>query len=302
MKSDMTNGMRYVFPKDFEDAFSEWCGRFRNCVGCRFKDVRDRSGLQGCRSSWGDARCYDLMDSAEYDRISCAYVDLARGIGMIGSMAFQGSVARYVSLPRSLRVIGANAFDGCDLLERVTVPKRVSLIGKCAFVGCAKLGVVIFQGGSALEEIGDLAFCECVSLQVLDLSFCRNLKRIGRGAFRGCTGLAKVVFPKGVEEVDHVAFASCRRLLGVYFRDGMKRLGENAFKGCFGLKDLCFPAGVEIGFRALDTGRPIAVKFAESFESVRHKAFYPWGLAVGSKIRCKEADGKWKTYDVGVFE
>ena len=74
---------------------------------------------------------------------------------------------REVVLNDGLKNIGDNAFRGCSL-DSITIPSTVVEIGTDAFQNCGKLKEVVFnEGHFGLQSIGDRAFYDCRSLEVL---------------------------------------------------------------------------------------------------------------------------------------
>ena len=67
---------------------------------------------------------------------------------------------------------------------------------------------------------------------------------IGDYAFAGCTALASIVIPEGVEKIGHWAFSECRGLREIAFPEGLKHIGGRAFEAT-GVQTLTLPSMVE---------------------------------------------------------
>lgn len=102
--------------------------------------------------------------------------------------AFIGNIAS-VNLPEGLTKIGKYAFDKSGLTA-VTIPSAVTTIEMSAFSNCQALESVSFEGESALEYIGALAFHNCKALPHLDIP--GSVTNIDLWAFNSCTGLKDV--------------------------------------------------------------------------------------------------------------
>ena len=89
-------------------------------------------------------------------------------------------------VPDYVQYIFTGAFKGNRVLEKVTIPKGVTGIGTEAFMNCSKLSEVTFEDpdSSAVKTIGERAFCNCVSLERLDLP--ANITSIADNAFENC--------------------------------------------------------------------------------------------------------------------
>lgn len=61
-------------------------------------------------------------------------------------------------------------------------------------------------------------------------------KRIGKGAFENNQTLKKVIFSRGLKEIDDCAFKGCKNLEKVQFANTIYRIGMEAFRYCTSLK------------------------------------------------------------------
>jgi hypothetical protein len=125
-------------------------------------------------------------------------VTLPDDIKVIGKRAFQGcKKLKSINLPTSLISIGDFAFDGCESLigksegfvycesRFLTIPDYVERIGSCAFRNCKKLrGITL---GAKTRELGESAFAECQSLELVELP--DVIHKWERGVFRNCKAL-----------------------------------------------------------------------------------------------------------------
>ncbi|KAL7523052.1 hypothetical protein ACHAXR_000007, partial [Thalassiosira sp. AJA248-18] len=93
---------------------------------------------------------------------------------------------------------------------------------------------------SSVNEVGDAAFCYCVSLR--DVVLNEGLQKIGEQAFHVCELLANIKFPPTVREVGDDAFGGCSNLRGVLLNEGIQTIGEWAFNACESLDNIKFPS------------------------------------------------------------
>ena len=112
--------------------------------------------------------------------------------------------------------------------ERAFVPKSVTVILDCAFANCESLKEVVIEEGSGLKTIGREVFRGCSSLA--SISFPEGLESIGAYAFEG-TGLENAEFPGSLRTIGQGAFYGCKRLRAAKFTDGLEVLGTNEHRG-----------------------------------------------------------------------
>lgn len=116
-------------------------------------------------------------------------------------------------------------------LKEVTISKQyknkpiVSIAPK-AFEGQTKLKKINFESESQIEEIGKLAFHDCVSLDEIILP--NSVRIIGNNAFLNCKSLTNVS-GLGVETLYGSSFFDCENLKRVEFSQNLKYIGDYAF-------------------------------------------------------------------------
>ena len=114
-------------------------------------------------------------------------------------------------------------------LSTVTVPASVKEIAPGAFrAGVNTLAKIIFEEGSQLERIGDMAFMGTV---ITEITIPATVTEIGKEAFSYCQSLAKVTFEEGTSltELADGVFSDCYRLESITIPKEIVRLGEKAF-------------------------------------------------------------------------
>ena len=68
-----------------------------------------------------------------------------------------------------------------------------------------------------ITEIGDYAFCDCESVQQINVP--QSVERIGHGAFAGCKSLKKIVFQDKVTFIGDGAFVGCPENIEIFVRN-----------------------------------------------------------------------------------
>ena len=110
------------------------------------------------------------IESHAFSDSGITNIDLPKEIEKIGNYAFREcSSLKHISLPKSIEEIPRGCFYRSGL-EEIVIPRKVKkIVGNGyldgAFQGCENLRSVVFEQGSELAEIGNLAFCLCKSLQ-----------------------------------------------------------------------------------------------------------------------------------------
>ena len=177
------------------------------------------------------------------------------------------------------------AFAECTKLKKLTLTEGMTAIGSIAFYGCTALESVRIpstikyekqpEGVKNLESNygwGPYSFTGCTSLK--DIILPEGLTVIGGAAFED-TAVESVIIPSTIEnwaitdtEVTVVppesvangaestsatyssAFANCKKLSSVTFKDGIKEIGQVPFWGCIQLTKVSIPKSVNEMSRA----------------------------------------------------
>lgn len=106
----------------------------------------------------------------------------------------------------------------------IRLPATLVKIGIDALWCCANLESVDFGG---TIEIGESAFCDCISLRSLHLP--DSLEKIGAGAFWLCTGLGAIFIPDKVTTIGENAFNWCEDAKVLVLGKSVDYIGRYAF-------------------------------------------------------------------------
>ena len=172
-----------------------------------------------------------------------------------------------------------------------TIPSNITHIRNGAFSGIDSLSAITF--GSQVEEIGDYAFAECLSLTTI--IFPANDVKIGEGAFEACTRLRQITNLNYVQEIGDFAFSSTALTtikLGdnTVIGDGsfamnsnlkLVNLGDNttigyaAFMGCSGLTQVNATGKFTVdGYAFYNCAALSSIPLNNAFGAIGEYAFY----------------------------
>lgn len=104
---------------------------------------------------------------------------------------------------------------------------QVIRIGNYAFQSNDITSVKLPEG---LQEIGDVAFCNCDALTNIELP--NSLESIGNNAFKDCDALTNVELPEGLIGIGDYAFCNCSALTSIELPNSLESIGRNAFAHC----------------------------------------------------------------------
>ncbi|GMH74735.1 hypothetical protein TrLO_g3367 [Triparma laevis f. longispina] len=92
----------------------------------------------------------------------------------------------------------------------VDIPEGVQRFGHLAFRGCSSLTTISFP--TTLTFIGGYAFCDCSSLDNVDLLH-TNLQKIGGDVFWDCSELKSMTIPDSLQTLGCKVFTNCFKLV-----------------------------------------------------------------------------------------
>ena len=228
--------------------------------------------------------------------------------------------------------------DWANYVTDLSIGSEVRSIGSCAFFGLPNLEYVQFSYSGNLEEIGQAAFADCVSLDHLYLP--DGLGVIPRYLCSGCSALNYVIFPASLTTVCYGAFEDCWRLDSAFLPDSLEEIepyafarsgisyvnipdsvseiGTEAFMDCWFLKSVVIGSGVEeIGswvFMGCDELEQVVFRGSvpdfdtfdgreENFKEVTIKAYYPAENSSWTSAARRDYGGHitWKSYSNGLY-
>lgn len=168
-------------------------------------------------------------------------VTLREGTASIGTGAFSGCAgvtSADFEAARGLRSIGDAAFFGAGLAGAVIVPGSVDYLGYGAFTACTALKSVHIEG-SQLVDLGASAFSDCTALESVIFGPACALETIGGEAFSG-TAVERIELPDSMIVLDFSAFSGCSRLAVLELPAGIEEIRSDAFNGCASLEAVTF--------------------------------------------------------------
>ncbi|MCQ2079715.1 MAG: leucine-rich repeat domain-containing protein, partial [archaeon] len=146
----------------------------------------------------------------------------------------------FVRFEGEITSIGAETFHTSDLVT-VDIPDSVVSIGPLAFCECRSLENVNL--GKGLRTIGEYAFMDCDRLGRIDLG--EIVTEIGYNAFENCTGLMAFTSSPVLESLGDHAFLNCRCLRAVALPSTVRHIGRNPFADCIVMGMVTIDAGCE---------------------------------------------------------
>lgn len=131
------------------------------------------------------------------------------------------------------------------IAEYDTADGHIAKIDDCVFTNAIKLQSV--RVSDSLEEIGESAFRNCISLTDIDLSRTRDIV-IGKNAFRGCSALSRI-------DLTHAS-----------------RIEDDAFRDCAGLTSLTLSG--KLGNGAFSSTNITEVNYLGGYSDTGYMTFY----------------------------
>ncbi len=273
--------------------------------------------------------CVNLWDTNNDGQLSYAEAAAVKSIGMVfkGKEIVNFKEFQYFT---GVTAIEASAFYGCSKLTKIGIPKNIQSIGNDAFWGNIIRSVYIsnlnawckikwdgvYQGSlsgydlylnnelvtditvpDGITEIGDRAFCGCLSLKSVTIP--NGVTSIGEWAFALCN-LTSITIPNSVISIGKMAFALCR-LTSITIPNSVISIGEGTFSTCSRLTSITIPDSVtEIGASAFsDCSSLTSVTIPNSVTSIGVPAFD--GCSNLKSIYCKSTAPPQLTGDCQPF-
>lgn len=162
-------------------------------------------------------------------------------VSVIGSYAFDGSVARKIIIDAGVRQFKAYAFVGATALQNIEFNENSSLqfIGKYCFKDLKNLKS--FTMPESVKTVEEGIFGGCVEIAQVDLG---GISCITDEMFMNCYNLTAVTGVQNVESIGIKAFIYCGNLKSFEFSSTLKTIGAHAFYSCVTLKELNLNEGL----------------------------------------------------------
>lgn len=160
------------------------------------------------------------------------YVVIDKYIGNDDTVVIPGKIEKL-----TVKIIGQDSFKSTNIVS-VSIPDSIETIWIEAFAECQNLKDINF--GTGLIEIGNQAFRDCDSLEVLKLP--QGVKYVDNIAVK-CKSLKEVFIPKSILEWPG-SFVDCESLVTVNIEEGILNIDDCAFLGASALEIITIPASV----------------------------------------------------------
>lgn len=89
----------------------------------------------------------------------------------------------------------------------------------------------------------DLAFRGCSALA--NVSLPEGIEEISTNAFDGCSSLSKIILPSSIKKIELRAFAECSMLSEISLPEGIEEIPSSAFGGCSSLAKIVLPSSLK---------------------------------------------------------
>ena len=124
-----------------------------------------------------------------------------------------------------------------------------------------------------IKKIGNKAFEGCSSLASVEIP--SGIEGIGSEAFRQCSGITSVKLPSAITSIENGTFSGCNSLINITLPMGITSIGNVAFYGCSSLEDIKIPSKVDnIGERAFEYCSSLTgIKIPSSVTSIKKGVF-----------------------------
>ena len=181
-------------------------------------------------------------------------VSISSAVTVINEGAFSGCANLekvWFGAGSDITTIGVSAFSDCVSLSVISLPNGLVTLSESAFEGCSALSNMVIP--ASIQTLSDFAFRDCIAMEKVEFNEGSTLTEIGEEAFCGCMSLSSVTLPDGLTDIDKSAFFGCRALTNVQLPDTLVNIQKYAFYGCEVLTEITIPATVEkIGISAFN--------------------------------------------------
>lgn len=209
--------------------------------------------FQGCSGLWELELPAGLreLDAAFHDCTGIVEVSLPGGLGYVGSaQSGNDSYGAFSNCTGLSNVtfgegyeanIGGSMFAGCTALRRIQIPDAVSSLDERAFGNCFLLKDLHLP--TSLTAMGSDCFMMCTSLEEVDVPAAGVLSLEiypSGGQFEGCTRLARITLPDGLDSIAPGMFYHCDSLTEISIPSSVEYVGQMAFRECSNLQTVIF--------------------------------------------------------------
>lgn len=198
-----------------------------------------------------------------------------------------------ITIPPCIKTIGEDAFSECTALEKVVIQEGTTNIASDAFYGCKKLKTVVIPqsvttvasnafGGCPIDRIEIDGKAEIVTSNMIvapgtveEVVLPKSVRQINNMAFEGCTKLAKINIPNGVEKIGVSAFYNCYSLNSVVIPQSVSEIENMTFYYCKKLKKVSLPSSItSIGESAFENCTELtSITIRKNVTDIKKNAF-----------------------------
>ena len=128
--------------------------------------------------------------------------------------------------------------------DEIVIPNTVTSLESYSFLKCSNISKVVFGENSALNSIGDNAFCLNTSLT--DITIPDSVVNIGAHSFRNCSSLESINIPSGVTAINPYTFYRCSDLKTIDIAGTITDIGDFVFYNCSALESIDLSENLEV--------------------------------------------------------
>ena len=213
-------------------------------------------------------------------------VVLPDGITHMGTGTFMNCAKlSSIHLPASVDSLLSSTVSMCPLLKEVTIPRNVKYIGRFAFCEATGTERFIFEEGSQLETIEEMAFSTCPLLETFDMP--NSVTTVGYDAFQKCTGLKTIHLSDNLINLANAVFWDCSSLTELVIPRSVVSIRNGLVTGCSSLKVLRIgdkygiPGYTSVEHSAIGTASLEVIELGANVDSIPEFGF---GTITGLKV------------------
>jgi len=207
------------------------------CASATTLEKTFKSGIYTYKTNNGEATITKIKKNVKGDVVIPAFID-GYLVTCIGRKAFgYRNKIESVTIPDSVTEIKNVAFYSCLRLKTVKIPKSVVTMGEKVFKYSHNLvNIEVDERNDYYYDIDGVLFSQDKTLikypaqkKETNYRIPKGIKEIEELAFADCKSLKKVTIPDSVESIGRWAFEDCSQLKSIKISKNLTKIGKGAF-------------------------------------------------------------------------